>query len=487
MLRNLANQLTAEALIARDEHVVVGVSGGPDSMALLHLLLDLNRLEGWSLRLHVAHLNHGLRGEEGERDAAFVEAAADSLELPSTVERIDVSELSRQSGQSIEEAARGARYAFFERVAEHIGAGVVAVAHHDDDNAETILHRILRGTGLRGLAGIARSRPIRPGSTIRLVRPLLRMRKQALLNYLNDQGVAWREDRTNQSREFMRNRLRNVVLPLIEEQVNPQVREALTRLGEQAAWLNDYLRETVQRTFETLIITRNDDRLELNVEAMVRKSRIVQTELVRLGYLSFGLGEQELSFANIVAVLDLAADPASGKRVQLPGGLEVVKSYHKLVFMRPTDETERIPVGPEVAVHVPGRTRLPHRNMEIECEVFDLAPRQWETLRPVEAGSSAGGGGGKWEEYISFDAVHLPLTVRSRRPGDRFCPLGSPGTRKLSDFLSDLKIEPEERNRVAILCDRAGPIWIVGFRIDDRVKLTPQTRKGLRLCARPMM
>ena len=212
MLRSLARELLAERMLKPDDAVVVGVSGGADSTALLHLLLELNQTTEWRreasdlspvsersrscclpLRLHVAHLNHRLRGDESEQDAAFVQAAADSLSLPCTVDSRDVrvrqealeppgegfTRAGLQSG-SVEEVARRERYAFFERVCLQIGAKIVAVGHHADDNAETILHRILRGTGVRGLAGIPRSRVLSPHSNIRLIRPLLGVTRAAL-------------------------------------------------------------------------------------------------------------------------------------------------------------------------------------------------------------------------------------------------------------------------------------------------------------------
>ncbi|MCH7812875.1 MAG: tRNA lysidine(34) synthetase TilS, partial [Planctomycetes bacterium] len=166
-IKKLADEIEAESLLARDDRVVLGVSGGPDSMALLHALVDLNKQAEYRLALHVAHLDHGLRGLDGEKDAAFVHAAADDLELPCTVERRDVAALAGGGKGSVEEVARRERYAFLEQVCLESGAQVVAVGHHRDDDAETILHRIVRGTGLRGLAGIPRVRHLRDGSEIR--------------------------------------------------------------------------------------------------------------------------------------------------------------------------------------------------------------------------------------------------------------------------------------------------------------------------------
>lgn len=476
MIKSLAQELTAEGLLSSDDAVVIGVSGGPDSMALLHMLLDFNQTLGWKLKLHVAHLNHQLRGDEAEEDAAFVQAAADSLQLPCAIDTCDITRIANEESAGIEEIGRRERYIFFERVCLQVGAKVIALGHHADDNAETILQRILRGTGLRGLAGIRRSRLLGPDSDIRVVRPLLRMTRQDLRKYLSNTGIAYREDRTNAFDEPMRNRIRNNILPQLEADVNPQVRDALTRLGEQASWFQEHMQETVQRTFETLIVSRTDQVLTLNADALARKSRFVQTELIRLAYRSFGLGEQDLSFAHLVSAVDLLADPGSGKQTQLPGGMTIEKRYHRLIFSLPTDEP-RESIASEIAVHLPGQTVLPIRRLEIECTIEKVTSEDVPRLRKLA---------GKMEEFVDLDAVHPPLVVRTRRPGDRFLPLGAPGSKKLSDFLIDAKVDKEERDRVAVLCDQLGPIWVIGYRLDDRVKMTALTRLVLHLRARPM-
>lgn len=476
MIRSLAQELLAEGLFKQDDAVVMGVSGGPDSMALLHLLLDLNRKMEWKLRLQVAHLNHRLRGTEAEKDAAFVRAAADSLGLPCTIDTRDITALAEQESVGVEEIGRRERYAFFERVCLQAGSKIVALGHHADDNAETILHRILRGTGLRGLGGIPRSRPLTAKSEVRVVRPLLRMTSKELEDYLADAGIAYREDRSNAALEPMRNRIRNVLLPRIETDVNPQVREALIRLGEQAQWVDEYLGETVQRTFETLIISRTDQILTINADALAKKSRIVQTEIIRLAYRSFGLGEQDLSFAHMVSALDLIADPASGKQIQLPAGMTLEKRYHQLIFSLPSDEP-REDIAAEIAVHLPGQTLLPVRRLEIDCAIEEVTAGDIPRLRRSAK---------SMEEYVELEAIHPPLVVRTRRPGDRFFPLGAPGSKKLSDFLTDGKVSPPDRERVAVLCDQLGPIWVIGHRIDDRVKLTALTRRVIHLRARSL-
>ena len=490
-IKTLAEEIEQENLLARDERVIVGVSGGPDSMALLQVLLDLNAECGYALSIHIAHLDHQLRGDECEQDAAFVHAAADNHGLACTIERIDVAALAGGGEGSVEEVGRRERYKFLERVGREVGARTVAVGHQRDDDAETILHRIVRGTGLRGLAGIPRVRSIREGSGVRLIRPLLRRDRRSLLAYLAERGAPYREDRTNADTSAMRNRIRNVVLPLLADQVNPQVHEALLRLGEQARWLEDYFRETVHRTFEALIISRTDQELTLNAAALSKKSRIVQAELTRMAVASFQVGEQDLGFAQMVAVLDLLADPASGKEVHLPGGMTVAKRYDRLVVSMLTDQP-RETIAAQIAVRVPGRTLLPIRRMEIICTIRPVDPKtlsQW--LRRQHVSQQAPPGRPKltadgFEELVDFDRVRRPLVVRTRSAGDRFWPLGAPGSKKVSQFLMDAKVDPQERDRVAILCDQLGPIWIIGHRIDERVKLTSGTREGLQLQARPV-
>jgi len=476
MLKNFANELTSEKLLKRDAAVVVGVSGGIDSMALLHLLVAMNQQFSWELRLHVAHLDHQLRKGESEHDAAFVQAAADSLSLPCSIERRDIALLAQEESGGIEEIARRERYAFFERVCLKIDAETIALGHHADDNAETILLRILRGTGVRGLGGIRRIRPLSPGSDIRIIRPLLRFTRHELSAYLADAGIAFREDRTNASTEPMRNRIRNSIMPLLASEVNPQVRDALLRLGEQAQWTEEYLRETVERTFDTLIVSRTDQMLSLNCDALARKSTIVQTEIIRLAYRSFGLGEQDLSFTHLVAALDLLSDPASGRQTQLPGGMVIERQYHQLVFSMPTGQP-REEIAPEVAVHLPGETLLTMRRLAIECAIEDATAADIPRLRRA---------GSRMEECVDLEAVRPPLVVRTRHAGDRFVPLGAPGSKTIADFLIDAKVSPADRKRVPVLCDQLGPIWIIGHRLDDRVKLTELTRKVLRLKARSL-
>ncbi|MBK8913870.1 MAG: tRNA lysidine(34) synthetase TilS [Phycisphaerales bacterium] len=478
LLDDLRVWLSERGLLTPDAPWVVGASGGPDSTLLLHALAETSRRESLGWTLHVAHLHHGLRGADADADAAFVEETARGLGLTFHGEKADIRGQVETEGGSSEEVARARRYEFFERIALLTGADRVAVGHHADDNAETVLHRICRGTGLRGLAGMSEIRAIQPGSRIRLMRPLLPRRRAEIERICESRGLAYRVDQSNSSPQHTRNRIRHTVLPLLREQLNPNVSEALLRLAEQASWLGTYLEDAAARVFDSLLVAEQPRYLALNTAALGGKQRVIQAEIVRRAVSIVLQREQELSFTHIEAVLRLAADGGSGKELHLPGPVLVRKRYEKLEFL-PLEDTQEGALPPEfapIAVHCPGRTPMPVLGCELIVEQHDVSP---ERIRQLVRG------GTRFEEWVDAERVLPPLTVRARREGDRFTPLGSSGSKSISDFFIDAKIEPQLRGRMGLLCDRDGPIWVMPMRIDERVKLRPTTRRALRLLLAP--
>lgn len=475
----LAQSILDERLLARDEAVVVGVSGGVDSVALLYLLCALNGRDGWSLRPHIAHLNHQLRGPESAADAEFVSQLAKSLRLPITVESADVSARAEATGVSIEQAGREARLEFFERVCLSTGISTVVLAHHADDNAETVLQRIMRGTGFRGLVGIRPVRPLREGSAIRIVRPMLPLRRSEIEKYLADRGIAWRQDSSNTSDLYTRNRLRHELLPLIREKYNPQVDEALVRLAEQARHLDAYLTETAERMLESLVIHHDNQTLALHAPGLTRKPRVIQTQLIRQAILRLGVGEAELTYRHVKSVVELAAGTEGSKAMHLPG-LRVTRKYERLLFERYGQIGTPPPIAEELRVGLEGVTALPGYGLELSAEIAPVG----ETEISEYVRRRADRGTISYEEWMDADRIAPPLLARSRRPGDRFLPLGMTSVKKLSDFFIDQKIDADQRDRAVVLCDQLGPVWVVPFRIDERVRLSRATRRVLRLTAR---
>lgn len=473
------NQLQAwlgdRKLLAPETSWVVGVSGGADSTLLLHGLKALSDRESLQWKLHAAHFHHGLRGAEADADAVFVSDLADELGLPFHTERVDIRAEIERVGGSTEEVARNRRYDFLERVALKTGSELVAVAHHADDNAETVLHRICRGTGLRGLTGIHDVRPIQPDSHIRLVRPLLNQRRATIEELCEARGLSIRTDSTNRSPEFTRGRVRHTIMPLLAEQLNPNVAEALLRLAEHARWLGTYLEDAAERTFESLVIAQHARHIVLNTRALLSKQRIIQAEVVRRAISLVLAHEQDLSFGHIEAILRLAEDPGSGKEIHVPGPVVVRKQYDRLEF-RPLSDAEAPPELGVVFVLCPGKTTLPALGLTLTAEICAVDPQQMETvLRNANP----------YEEWLDYEHVQPPLLVRGRRDGDRFHPLGAPGAKTIGDFFGDEKVDLQARAGTGILCDQQGPLWVMPLRIDERAKLRPETRKALRLVLTP--
>lgn len=476
--RTLVEQCSA----ARGDGLLLAVSGGGDSIALLHALAAANQAFDMGLRLHVAHLNHRTRGADSDADAAFVADAAARLGLPATIESADVPARTGPDGGGLERAGRQARYDFFVRLARTQNCRLVATGHHADDNAETILQRIIRGTGPRGLAGIPASRPIAPDATlddgrpILLVRPLLPLRRRTIHRYLSAGGLAFRTDATNASVEPTRNWLRHELLPLLAGRANPGVVGALLRLGELSGWVNTFIEDTARRSLAALVVDRTDVELALNAAGLAGRGEILQAELIRQAIMSLGPGEVEIGLRHLKAVMKLAGAEQSGKTVNLPGGMVASARGGQLVLRRgaapqeaafPADGAEQV-----ITVRIGGRTALPRGRRELLIEVMANRPGLLEEFKATRRPG---------DELIDLDRVRPPLVVRARRPGDRFWPLGATGTKKVGDFLSDHKVSRADRDAVLLLCDQLGPIWVMPLRIDDRVRISERSMNIARL------
>jgi len=481
----LATILAERCGVTPSDAVLVGVSGGADSVALLELLCALNERGGWRLRLHVAHLNHRLRGASADADADFVADLCRRRGLPCTIESADVAQRARLEGDSVEQVGRQCRFELFERLCTRYHLDCVALGHHADDQVETILHRIVRGTGLRGLGGMRFVRPLKAGSTIRLIRPLLAFTRAELRDWLAAQGIPFRRDASNRLPDYTRNRIRHELLPLLRSRFNPQADAALRRLAEQAADVYAYLAAQASECRQQAATQVDRDRVELDRLVLTGRPRVIQAEAVRQVLAQMGMPERDLSYAHLCRVVNLAAAGAGTQTVQLPAGFQVRRSYDRLVFERvPYGESlarnAATPSGWQVEVAPAGRTPLGDSGLEMTIDRIPAG--RIGTPQPAADENDAR----QHEAHLDADAVQWPLTARTPRPGDRFTPLGMTGTKKLSDFLIDAKVAPADRKKVVVLCDRDGPVWVVGHRIAHRVRRTDATRTVLRIRVRPV-
>lgn len=303
-------------------------------MAMMHGLYEINRMRKCGWTLHVAHLDHHLPHDSSAM-MTFVQQAAASLHLSCFTDSVDVPALSREAGESIEEAGRKVRYAFLERVASQVGAQVVALAHHADDQAETVLHRILRGTGLRGLAGMPERRPIKEGSRIEIVRPMLCLRRTGARSYLQRRGLDFMHDVTNDDiHAATRNRIRHEIMPQVEKSMNPDVVTALLRLSRQARGATDIIRDTAVDWTEKCGLFDDMDRVVLDVSELQGLPKAVQTEIVILALERLSQGFKFIGSERIEAVAELISCDGKLRNIQLPGGAIAQRRGKYLRFVR---------------------------------------------------------------------------------------------------------------------------------------------------------
>lgn len=466
LMARVRGMIERHSMVAPGETVVVAVSGGPDSVALAYLLRRLS--SEWNLRLHLAHLNHRFRPGEAEAEAAFVGRLAERWGLPCTVETVDVPAVLREEGGSPEEVARRLRYDFLDRVAEANGAERIALGHQADDQAETVVMSLLRGAGAHGLAGI---RPVREG---RYIRPLLEVRRSEILAYLEEQGLTYCLDPSNALPVYFRNRVRLELMPVLARFASnlPAV------LGRTAAVLqaeDEYLEATASAWLAGRLAVPAGELAALPVAVARRAVRQAWQRLAGRG------SPGELSYERVEAVLDLARRGRTGARVQLSGGVVAHRSYERLIFAEGQVQVVALR-PPAVELKVPGETFFPTAGLCLRAELeFPEAPVDPKAV--AEAGRKAG----PLAAVVDVDRVEPPLSVRVRRPGDRFWPLGAPGETKLKDFLIAAKVPVEERNRLPLIVDRGGErvVWVVGQRPAQVVAVTTATQRLLRLTASP--
>ncbi len=483
-------------MLSRGDKVVVGVSGGPDSLALTHLLWRVR--EEYGISLHLAHLNHMFRGAESEADSRFVASFAAGLGLPCTIEELDVPAYIAAHGLSAEAGAREVRYAFFERVAAAVGADKIALGHHADDQVETVLLRILRGAGMRGLGGMS---PVRDG---RYIRPLIGVRRAEIEAYCQEHDLKPRLDSTNLSPVYLRNRIRRELLPFLRARYNPAVDASLLQIAEIVRAEDDYMAGEARKQLDRL--RRNPDVLRsirngqaqgvalvIDIAGLVDQPVALQRRIIRQAFDEGRQGRRVgLEFVHVEAVRRLALEGRTGEMATLPGGMVAAREYGYLYLgagrgfpeaggYSPEPGERGKTLSPEAVggawpIRIPGRTEISGIGLVVEAMVSP-APVEGE-LPPFGRGID--------REWVAVDRQKAgdQVWVRYRRPGERFWPLGAAGARKLKDFFIDAKVPRQIRDRVPIIA--AGPeaeqiVWVTGLRIDERVKITAETREVLRL------
>jgi len=480
MRRKVFDTIVRHRLLAKGDRVLVAVSGGPDSVALLAVLLKLRKRLG--IELTIGHLNHGLRGTAADEDEQFVRGLAKRHKLRSRCRKTDVASRRRAKGGSIEEVARAARYRFLRRAAKELDANVIATGHTADDNAETLLMNLLRGAGLRGLAGI----PIARGEgELRLVRPLLEVTRAEVLEFLERSGLEFRTDATNADTALTRNRIRAELLPRLAREYNPNVANLLTSTAEQLRDVADLIGTQVERAAERFV-QPVDDGFAVPLRALRQMPRAVRTELVRTlmaERLGRTLGTEQ------VRQLERFLLDAQRPQPSLGRSLTCEAVFDRMVVRRKRPQLQHKPME----LPVPGVADHPTLNVQVQT-CLSARPEDWkrpdgettslaELWRRVEDGESV-----ELTQELDADSVGAePLILRTRRPGDTLQPTGFDGVKKLQDIFVDAKLPAALRGKVPLLCRRNEVLWIPGYRIAEACKVTDETERLLlvRLTLRP--
>lgn len=441
-------------LLGQGDRLIVGVSGGADSMVLLHVL-NLFRKD-FKLSLVVAHVNHGLRPDEAEREAELVRGTAKKLGLPFEYGQFNVRDFKRTGGFSPQDAARRIRFQFFEDLLQKHHAAKIALGHNANDQVETVLINLLRGSGLKGLKGMV---PIREG---KVIRPFLQVWRKEIDSFIVENGIPFLVDSSNLKKTYLRNRLRLEFIPLIEKEYQPGFGAGVLKTAALLQAENDYMEKASEEAYQRLIHKGKDEAYFSFAEYQslhpAIRWRFIQGVVENI----CGKGEwlDETS-----RIFNKMGEPFASFLLELPCGNFFEKRYDTVLVKKKSLK----PVPPfEMELVSPGRNLVE----EIQKEVV---------IKEIFRGPSDPFSGPPNVAYLAFESLRFPLKMRNFRPGDRFQPLGVKGTQKLKQFYIDHKVPRFERPSIPLLMSGEMIAWVVGYRIDERVKVTDQSRKVLRV------
>jgi tRNA(Ile)-lysidine synthase len=498
ILKQVRRTIETHGLLAPGGGTVIGVSGGPDSVCLLHILLRLHEEQRYRLRIHVAHLHHGARGAEADADAEFVAALAAEWELPVTVEKQDVPTLARRHKLAFEETARRVRYAFLARVAAKVSASRIAVGHNADDQAETVLMHFLRGAGPTGLRGMLPLTPITDyrmltpfnqptnqptnqltNQPISIIRPLLEVSRTEIERYCADKDLTPRFDRSNLDTTYFRNRLRHELLPMLET-YNPNIRARLCHTAAVVAADYELLIQLREQAWTEIIREEREAAIVFDRAGWRALPVAMQRATLRQATYRLRRNLRDVNFVHVENARQVGLKGKVGAQATLPMGLALTVSYDTLAVSDADDAPLPHPApvnepllrsAEPLPVQVPGVTPLPQSEWSLEAKRLE----SWNSALIV-------GNPDPWTAYFDADRLAGPLALRSRHPGDRFRPQGMEGHGvKLSAFMINLKIPRAWRDYVPLLVAGDEIVWVCGQRIGEEVAVGSETRRVVRL------
>lgn len=464
--QKILDYITARRLIPAEAKVLSAVSGGADSIALLHCLSSLKAEGKLNAKFICAHLNHQLRDAESDADEKFVIEQVRNLGMDLLTERLNVRTFAGSNKLSIETAARQLRIDALVRIARRIGCKFVATGHQKNDNAETILQRLLRGTGFRGLGGI---RPSKNFEDITFIRPLLDVTREEIITYLKQRRLTWQLDATNEQCIYHRNFIRHKLLPEIQKGCTGSTVELLSGLSAEARKFYRRIYERAKSTWPKLT-TAESNTVKLDTEGFLSEPEPVQVELIRLSLIAIGSGERYLTQQHYMRIVRLCRQKTSNKLIELPNGFKAHRQYQHLIFTSPQIQEQYKLSDKIVELQVPGKTKF--ADYVVEATLIDFDAARFDRFK-TEKNSFA--------EWFDFDKLSFPLIIRPRREGDRFIPLGLNTEKKVGKFLTDAKVPQETRKNLIVVSDAEKIVWLCPVRISNNTRITEKTKAVLQL------
>ena len=446
-------------LLEKGDRLIVGVSGGVDSMVLLHLLNACR--ETFDLSLIVAHVNHGFRPAESEKEAELVQEESARLRVPFEYGKFNVREFQKTGGLSPQDAARRIRFHFFDDLLRKHRAQKVALGHHADDQVETILLRLIRGSGLRGLKGIL---PIRER---KVIRPLLEVWREEVESFALEKKIPFLSDSSNSKKDYLRNRIRLALVPFIEKEFQPHFKETLLKASTILREEDDYLERGTEEVYQKMVHEAKDT-LSFKWSEYQSLHRAVQWRVIRKMVERMqdgGTVTEDEARADVPRIFQNLHQSSASFLLELAHGVRIEKRYD-VVLLGKRDVKPASPF--EVDLRFPGHTVIKEIGREVVVEETDRDQCKDCNRSPTTA-------------LMDYESLRFPLKMRNFRPGDRFLPLGVRGTQKLKDFFIDHKVPRFERPSVPLLISEERIAWVVGYRLDERVKITEKTKKVLKV------
>lgn len=427
-------------LLKKGDGIVLGVSGGADSMAMLHLFYSIR--EEYGLHLHVVHLNHMFRGKDADNDEQYVKEICDKWNVECFSFRRNVSEIARENRICFEDAGRNERYGLFEEIRINTNSQKIAVAQNKNDQTETVLMHFFRGSGLEGLTGIEFSRKDF------VIRPVMIFLRSEIEKYCEENGIIPRIDKTNFQSDYRRNKIRLELIPYIEENINPQIIDSIFRSTELLSSDKEFIKKIVAEKYSE-ISRRSDNEIIFDIDKLNSLDYAIKSRIIRKAIKTIKGDLKEVTQSHVSEILELIENKRTGSQKILFGKIYFLISYEDLIVSE-KEKSDSFKKG--------------------KLEITEIAIEKLENYN-LGFGKIA----------IDKEKVRGEIFIRNRLPGDKFVPIGGTGSKKLKDFFIDMKIQREKRDLIPIICDEEKIIWVVGFRQDERFKIDNTTSKVLIL------